>query len=45
MLGVTAPLSPQTTLTAGARYQVLHSDISADYNEAAVFAGLNYTFK
>jgi len=45
LLGVTAPLSPKTTFLAGARYQVLRSDISPDYNEAAVYAGMNYTFE
>jgi len=45
LLGLTAPLSAKTTLTAGARYQVLHSDVSVQYNEAAIFAGLTYVFK
>jgi len=30
---------------AGARYQLFDSDVAADYNEAAVFAGFNYTFR
>ncbi len=45
VLGVTSPLSPSTTVSAGARYQVLRSDVASDYNEAAVFAGFTYTFK
>jgi len=44
-LAVTAPISARTTVFAGARYQIARSDISVDYNEAAIFAGLNYTFK
>ena len=45
VLGVTSPLSPSTTVSAGARYQVLRSDVASDYNEGAVFAGFTYTFK
>jgi hypothetical protein len=45
LLGVTAPLSPNTNVSAGARYQTGRSDVSLDYNEAAVFAGINYRFK
>ncbi|HQR12081.1 MAG TPA: TIGR03016 family PEP-CTERM system-associated outer membrane protein [Casimicrobiaceae bacterium] len=44
-LGVTQPISPRTTVFAGARYQVSRGDLAADYNEAAIFAGLNYAFK
>jgi uncharacterized protein (PEP-CTERM system associated) len=38
-------LSPKTTMFAGARYQTLSSDITPDYNEAAAFVGVNYTFR
>ena len=38
-------LSAYTTVFAGVRYQVLRSDVTTDYNESAVFAGLDYTFK
>jgi uncharacterized protein (PEP-CTERM system associated) len=43
--GLRAPLSARTSVFAGARYQVLRSDVAPDYNEAAVFAGINYTFR
>ncbi len=42
---VTTPLSPTTTVFAGARYQQLSSNLTNDYTEAAVFAGINYIFK
>jgi uncharacterized protein (PEP-CTERM system associated) len=43
---ITTNISPDTSLYAGARYQVFRSDITAasDYNEAAVFVGLSYTY-
>ena len=44
-LVVSTPLSAKTTLFAGARYQTLNSDIPSDYNEAAAFVGVNYTFR
>ena len=44
-LAVTTPISARTTVFAGARYQVSRSDLASDYNEAAIFAGLTYTFK
>ena len=44
-LAVTSPLSARTSVFAGARYQVSRSDLAPDYNEAAIFSGLNYTFK
>ena len=44
-LRAAAPLSPNTTVFAGVRYQKLNSDLTPDYDEAAVFAGLNYLFK
>jgi uncharacterized protein (PEP-CTERM system associated) len=44
-VGVTWRMSPLTSVIAGARYQVQHSDFQNDYNEAAVFAGFQYTFK
>ena len=42
---VTTPLSAQTTVFAGARYQLLRANFQEGYNEAALFAGLNYIFK
>ena len=44
-LFLTQPISERTTVFAGARYQIGRSDLSPDYNEAAIFAGLNYTYK
>jgi uncharacterized protein (PEP-CTERM system associated) len=42
---VTSPLSERTTVFAGARYQLFRSNFGQSYNEAAIFAGLNYTYK
>jgi len=49
---LSAPLSPQTWVYAGARYQrsrgyqLPTTDVrTGDYNEAAAIAGINYTFK
>ena len=44
-LFLTQPISERTNIFAGARYQIGRSDLSPDYNEAAIFAGLNYTYK
>jgi uncharacterized protein (PEP-CTERM system associated) len=44
-LTVTTPLSAHMTVLAGARYQILRANFTQGYNEAAVFAGLTYTFK
>jgi len=44
-IGLTAVLSPRTTVSVGARYQLLRSDVSPEYNEGAVFGGFTYTFK
>ena len=44
-LFVTQPISERTSVFAGARYQIGRSDLAPDYNEAAVFAGLTYTYK
>jgi uncharacterized protein (PEP-CTERM system associated) len=41
----TRSLSPDTRVFAGARYQKANSDVATDYTEAAIFAGLFYTFK
>jgi uncharacterized protein (PEP-CTERM system associated) len=41
----TARLSPNTSVFAGGRYQKLTSDVTTNYNEAAIFAGLYYIFK
>jgi uncharacterized protein (PEP-CTERM system associated) len=41
-----SPLSPRTSVYAGARYQVQTSNLQGnEYNEAAVFAGLSYQFR
>lgn len=42
---LTAPITPRTTGFVGARYQQLTSDVAQEYNEAAAFAGVVYTFK
>ena len=42
---VTTPLSARTSVFAGARYQLLRANFQEGYNEAALFAGLNYLFK
>jgi uncharacterized protein (PEP-CTERM system associated) len=43
---VSRPLSPRTTVYAGARYQRQTSNLPGnDYSEAAAFAGLNYQFR
>jgi uncharacterized protein (PEP-CTERM system associated) len=44
-LGISSPITPQTTVYAGARYQTLQSDVAQDYTEAAGFVGLTYTFR
>jgi uncharacterized protein (PEP-CTERM system associated) len=44
-LVISSPLSPKTTVFAGARYQTLNSDVATEYNEAAAFIGLTHTFK
>jgi len=41
---LTTTLSPSTSVSGGARYQKLRSDISTSYTEAAVFIGLTYTY-
>ena len=43
-LAVSMPLSAKTTVFGGARYQTLSSDVATDYNEAAAFIGITYTF-
>jgi len=42
---VSTPLSPRSSAFAGARYQLLRSDVRPDYEEAAVFVGLSYAFR
>ena len=44
-LRATTPLSPNTTVFAGARYQKFNTNVGTGYDEAAVFAGFNYIFK
>jgi uncharacterized protein (PEP-CTERM system associated) len=44
-LRVAAPISPNTAVYAGVRYQKLNSDVQSDYTEAAIFAGVNYLFQ
>lgn len=40
----TRPLSPKTQASVGARYVIFDSNVSNDYNEAAVFATLSHQF-
>lgn len=44
-LEISRMLSAYTKVFGGVRYQVLRSDVTTDYKESAVFAGLDYTFK
>jgi uncharacterized protein (PEP-CTERM system associated) len=41
---LTSPLSAQTDVYGGVRYQIFRSDINFDYDEAAVFVGINHRF-
>jgi uncharacterized protein (PEP-CTERM system associated) len=41
---VSRPISPLTSVHAGARYQSLRSDIRTDYEEAAIFVGFDHRF-
>jgi uncharacterized protein (PEP-CTERM system associated) len=38
-------LSPDTRVFLGGRYQKLNSNVAQDYSEAAIFAGIFYTFQ
>jgi uncharacterized protein (PEP-CTERM system associated) len=44
-LKATRFLSTDTRVFIGARYQKANSDFGVNYNEAAIFAGLNYVFR
>ena len=44
-LKVSERLSPSTTVFAGARYQKSNSDLGVNYDEAAIFVGLNHLFR
>ena len=44
-VGVSTPVSALTTVYAGIRYQVSHSNVSFDYNETAAFVGLLHRFQ
>jgi uncharacterized protein (PEP-CTERM system associated) len=44
-VAVSTPLSARTTMFGGARYQTLSSDVATNYNEAAAFIGITYTFQ
>lgn len=44
-LSLNTSLSPLTSLYAGIRYQVLRSDVTFSYNEAAIFVGVNHQFR
>ena len=44
-VGVSTSLSARTSVYAGARYQVLRSDVTTDYDEAAAFVGMVYEFR
>ena len=43
--GLTTPISANTSVYANARYQRLRSDITQNYNEAAIIVGLSHTFR
>jgi uncharacterized protein (PEP-CTERM system associated) len=42
--GLTSPISPKTDIYGGLRFQILRSDVSTDYDEAAVFVGISHRF-
>lgn len=42
---INSPLTAKASLYGGARYQVYRFDGTSDYDEAAIFAGLNYVFR
>ncbi len=44
-IGLSTPLSPNTTVNGSVRYQVQHVDQGTGYNEAAVLFGLSHTFR
>jgi uncharacterized protein (PEP-CTERM system associated) len=44
-VAISTPLSARTTMFGGARYQTLSSDVATNYNEAAGFIGITYTFQ
>jgi len=44
-LRAATPISPNTNVYVGARYQRLNSDIQPDYSATSVFVGLNYVFR
>jgi uncharacterized protein (PEP-CTERM system associated) len=41
---LTRPISPLTSIHAGARYQSLRSDVRTDYEETAIFVGFDHRF-
>ena len=41
---ITSPIAPFTDVYGGVRYQILRSNVSNDYDELAVFVGLNHRF-
>ena len=42
--GLTSPLSLDTYVYGAIRYQILRSNVTTDYNEAAVIVGINHRF-
>jgi len=38
-------ISPRTRAYVGVRHQRFESDVERDYDESAVFAGVNYSFR
>jgi uncharacterized protein (PEP-CTERM system associated) len=46
-VAITSRISPNASVSAGARYQTLNSNFPGitDYNESAVFAGISYAFR
>jgi uncharacterized protein (PEP-CTERM system associated) len=44
VLNLSRPLGPKTNGSVGLRYTIFDSNVSNDYTEAAVFAGVNHRF-
>lgn len=44
-LTISSPLTARTSVYGGAWYQAFRSDVTSDYNAAAVFVGLNHIFR
>jgi len=42
--GLSSPVSAETTLYGGIRYQISRSNVNGDYDEIALFVGVNHRF-